>query len=117
MLGIFGDIKNPFDSSGFNVSNYTTTNPGGGLIIILSNLYKVAIAFAGVYTLINFILAGYGFLSAGGDTKLVQKSQERIWRSVLGLAIVAGAMLLARLVGIFIFYNATTLYQPRIFTP
>jgi hypothetical protein len=116
MLGIFGDITNPFDL--LSPGNYTGGS-GEGLIIIISNLVRLTMILAGIYTLINIILAGYGFLSAGGDAKLVQKSQERIWRSVLGLLIVVGSLIIAAVIGYVIFGpgNWNILISPKIFAP
>lgn len=116
MLGIFGNITNPF--SVLSPGNYTGSS-GEGLITIISNLVRLAMILAGIYTLFNFILAGYGFLSAGGDAKLVQKSQERIWRSVLGLLIVVGSLVLAAIIGFIIFgpSNWNILISPKIFAP
>lgn len=118
LLGIFGEIRNPYDSTGFNVPGYTGTQ-GQGLIIIISNLFKMSIVIAGVYVLFNFILAGYGYMSANGDPKQIQKSVERIWRSVIGLAIVAGSILLGAIVGRLIFGpdNWNILISPVIFSP
>jgi uncharacterized protein (DUF2062 family) len=122
MPGIFGTIENPFRATikgGLGVGAYEVGAPGAGLIIIISNLIKLSMVLAGVYTLINIILAGYGFLSAGGDSKLIQKSQERIWRSVLGLVIIVGSILIASVIG-FVLYGSTgwnMLISPRIYTP
>lgn len=116
MFGVFGTIDNPFDV--LSPGNYAGSS-GEGLIIIISNLVRLAMVLAGIYTLINFILAGYGFLSAGGDPKLIQKSQERIWRSVLGLMIVVGSLVIAAVVGWIIYgeSNWNILISPRIYTP
>jgi len=116
MYGVFGPIDNPFDV--LSPGSYPGES-GEGLIIIITNLVRLAIVLAGVYTLINFILAGYGYLSAGGDAKLVQKSQERIWRSVLGLVVVAGSVVLASVIG-YILYGSSgwnLLISPRIYSP
>jgi hypothetical protein len=118
LSGVFGNIVNPYGASGFNIASYQT-GQGGGLIIIISNLYRLAIVLAGIYTLINLVLAGYGYLSAGGDAKLVQKSQERIWRSIIGLVIVASSLLIAAIIGYIIFGPVywNILFSPRVFTP
>ncbi len=119
MLGIFGDILNPYRPAGINVPTYSGSTQGQGLIIILTNLVRLAMVLAGIYTLINIILAGYGFLSAGGDPKAIQKSQERIWRSVLGLVIVVGSIVLASVIG-YILYGSSgwnLLISPRLYSP
>lgn len=115
MLGIFGNIQNPFYHLG-GPSSYQGQN-GQGLITIISNLVKFSIVIAGIYTLFNLIIAGYGFMSAGGDAKVVQKSWERIWRSILGLVIVTGSILFAMLIGWLVFGDINVIVSPQIYTP
>ncbi len=117
MLGIFGKVTNPFNVLAPDATGYSGTN-GEGLITLLSNLVKVAIVGAGLYTLFNIVLAGYGFLTAQGDPKAYQKSTERIWRSFVGLLIVASTYLIAGLMGYIIFGRQywDILINPRIFT-
>jgi len=116
LAGVFGDIPNPFIILAPSVTAYQ--NPAGaGLVTIISGLYRFSIVIAGIYTLINIVLAGYGYMSAGGDAKLVQKSTERIWRSVLGLMVIAGSLILASIVGFLLFGNENwdLLISPRIY--
>lgn len=119
MLGAFGTIDNPFGTSGYNNPRLAAGTQGEGLILILSSLIRLSIILAGIYTLINLILAGYGYLSANGDPKMVQKAHERIWRSFLGLAIVTGSLVIASVIGLFLYgiNGWNTLISPRIFTP
>jgi hypothetical protein len=116
MLGIFGNITSPFDK--LAPGKYSGTN-GEGLITILSNLVKLSIVVAGIYTLINFILAGYGYMGAGGDPKIIQRAQERIYRSIMGLVIIAGSFLIAGVVGYLIFGPSdwSLLISPTIYSP
>jgi len=118
MFGALGPVINPFNVLAPGVASYNTPN-GGGLIVILSNLSKLIVVVAGLYTLLNFILAGLGFMGAGGDPKVMQRSQERIYRSIMGLIVVAGSYLLAAIVG-FIIYGPghwNLLISPVIFSP
>jgi len=114
--GIFGEIVNPFQVLA-PTTDLATSGSGEGIIIIVTNLVRLSMILAGVYTLINLILAGYGFLSAGGDTKLIQKSTERIWRSVLGLIIVASSIMLAAIIGYVVFKDPLIIINPKIYTP
>jgi hypothetical protein len=113
---MFGSVRNPFQVLA-PTSGLATSTSGSGLILLISNLFKFSIVIAGIYTLFNLVQAGYGFISAGGDAKVVQKSWERIWRSVLGLVIVAGAMLLAMIIGWLVFGDINFIVSPRIFRP
>ena len=116
MFGIFGTIENPFTTLAPGTPLADSAS-GEGIVVLISNLVKLAIVIAGVYTLINIILAGYGFISAGGDAKIIQKSWERIWRSFVGLLIVASSVLIAMIVGLLIFGDARVLINPQIYAP
>jgi hypothetical protein len=117
LAGTFGNITNPFTTLAPNVAQYNTTT-GGGLVYLISNLYKLFIVLAGIYLLFNLVLAGYAFMGAAGDPKLMQKAQERIWKSVLGLLIIASSLVFAAIIGYVIFGtdNWDILINPRIYT-
>jgi len=59
-----------------------------GLINIISTVINAALALTGVIFLALLIFAGYGWMTAGGDSDKVTKAKETISRSVIGLAIV-----------------------------
>jgi len=106
----FGNIAPPP-----GINQYGDLNTG--LIKFANNLLKLAIVGAGLYTFLNLILAGYDFLSAGGDTKKVTQAWNKIWQSILGLAIVASSFVIAALVGWLIFKDATAILSPKIYGP
>jgi hypothetical protein len=111
---MFGKFTNPFNTMGITIYS---GNEGQGLIVIINSLVKLAIVMAGVYTFWNLIVAGYGFLNAGGEAKAVAKAWDRIWQSLLGLTIVASSFVLAAIFGKLIFNDATILISPVIFAP
>ncbi len=113
MIFQFGSISNPF--SKLAPGRYTGTE-GEDLVALANNLIKFVIVLAGLYAFWNLILAGYMFMSAGGDAKAVGKAWEKIWQSVIGLLIVAGSYVLAGIFGYLIFGDASALITPRIFT-
>jgi len=115
----FGNIVNPFQTLGGPADFADGLPPGTGLFSILNVFFKMAIIAASLYSLFNFILAGYGFMSAGGDPKAIQKAWDKIWQSIVGLLIVAGSLVIAIIIGYLIFGrdNATLLISPRIITP
>jgi hypothetical protein len=88
-----------------------------GVPIFVNILIKTLIVAAGVYALFNIILAGYSFLSAGGDSKRVEAAWARIWQSILGVAFVAGSFAIAAIIGQLVFGDADALLQLQIFTP
>jgi len=88
-----------------------------GLPSFVNNILKLLIIGAGIYSVFNLVLAGYAFLSAGDDPKKVTAAWSKIWQTILGLAIAAGAFVLAALFGKIIFNDPKALLQIKIFTP
>ncbi|MDP3955108.1 MAG: hypothetical protein Q8Q15_01965 [bacterium] len=112
---IFGSVTPPP-----GVLQWITSNPGGaipGLVPFLNAGLKLLITFAGLYVLLNLILAGYGFMSAGGDPKGVEKAWAKIWQSLVGLLIVAASFLLAAIFGWLLFKDTGAILNPKIYGP
>lgn len=111
-----GSINSPFNSLAPGVYDGTQ---GEGLITLLSTIIRFAIVVAGLYVFLNLVLAGFAFISAGGEPKNITKAWAKIWQSIVGLLIVAGSFLLAVIIGFLIYGpdNAFILIRPQIFTP
>jgi|SRR3990172_5738984 len=115
LLAQVGNVVNPFNTLTPGIDSYKGSTCGSGLFVVANNLVKLIIVMAGIYAFFNFILAGYSFLSAGGDPKAITKAWEKIWQSVLGLTVVAGSFILAGIVGYLVFGNYTALLTPRVY--
>ncbi|HUV71750.1 MAG TPA: hypothetical protein VMW25_01960 [Clostridia bacterium] len=88
-----------------------------GLIKFGNNILKLLIAAAGLFAFFNIVIAGYTFLSAGGDPKKIEQAWARIWQSLLGLLFVAGSFVLAAIFGWLIFGDAGAILAPKIYGP
>lgn len=108
---IWGDVDLPP-----GVAQYGGLSSSGPTNFI-NNIIRLLIIIAGIYALLNFILAGYGFLSAGGDAKKVADAWAKIWQSVIGLAVAAGAFVLAAIFGRILFGDYNALLRLRYYTP
>lgn len=89
----------------------------GGIGVLINTFLNILVAVAGIYAVFNFVFAGFAFLSAGGDPKKVENAWKKIWQSVLGLAVAAGAFVLAGLIGWLLFGTPNALLNPAIVTP
>ncbi len=88
--------------------------PGAAIGTIVQYVIWILIISAGVYAVFNFILAGYAFMSAGDDPKKVAGAWSKIWQTALGLAVAAGALVLAAIFGQLIFGDAAAILNPSI---
>lgn len=94
MAGIFGKIEAPSTSAYF-----TAGTKGEGLFLLLSNIFKFAGVVAGIFFVVQLILAGFSYISANGDPKNVQAAWAKIYQSLIGLVIIASAFVIAAVVG------------------
>lgn len=106
---IIGTITNPLSTSYGNVN--------AGLIPFFTNLLRLLFVGAGIYALLNIVLAGFQYMSAGGDTKALTAAWARIWQTLLGLLIIVGSFALAALFGYLIFGDAGYILNPVIYGP
>jgi len=86
----------------------------GGLGQLIQLIFNLLLAGGAIYAVINFILAGYGFLSAGDDPKKMGSAWAKIYQTGIGLLVMAGSFLLAAIFGRLIFGDASFLLQPVI---
>lgn len=105
---IFGTIENPTSYNDFE---------GGGPGRFISNIIKAAIVIAGLYAIINFILAGYAYLSAAGDPKKASEATTKITQSVIGLVIIVCTFILGGIISNILFGDPTTIFQLNIEGP
>lgn len=105
---IFGTVAPP-------ISGYDTGV--GGLVVFATNLMRLAFLGAGLWAFLNFLLAGYSFLSASGDPKKVSAAWEKIWLSLVGLIVIVGSFVLAAIIGFLVFGDPLFILKPRIYGP
>lgn len=86
----------------------------GGPALFIQTIFRLAIIGAGIFALFNFILAGYAFISAGEDSKKIAGAWAKIYQSIIGLAVAAGAFVIAAIIGLILFGNANAILNPMI---
>jgi hypothetical protein len=107
-MNIVGNINNPIPQYGdFNT----------GLILFLTNVLRLVFVVAGIYALLNFIIAGYTYMSAGGDSKQLSAAWSRIWQTFMGLVIIVGSFALAAIIGQLVFGKWNFILSPEIYGP
>lgn len=107
---IVGQVTNPLPHAYQGVTS-------GGLVLFITNIIRFLFVAAGIFAFINLILAGFQYMSAGGDTKAMSQAFAKIWGSLLGLVIVVGSFALASLFGYLLFGDAGFILNPKIYGP
>jgi len=112
------------EASGTNIIGTKITPPTGGyggaesgIVLLLTNILRLAFAAAGIMALINFIIAGYQYMNAGGDSKALSSAWARIWQSFVGLLIIVLSFALASLIGYLMFGDAGFILNPKVYGP
>lgn len=103
-MATFGTINNPTKFA---------SGPEG-FFQFLSNIFKLAGTIAGLFFVVQIIMAGFAYLSASGDDKKTAQAWATIWQSIVGLLIVASAFVLASFIGKFLGIDIT---NPQLYGP
>jgi len=98
---------------GIDPNKYGT--PTSGLETILSQVIGILTIVAFIYFAIQIILAGYAYISNGGDAKNIETSRKRLTEGVLGVTIVVLALalsaLIAKIAGINNIFDLNALFN------
>lgn len=73
--------------------------PGHALTKVISSVIGVMTIFGLLWFLIQIIVAGYNFISAGGDQQKIKDAQQKIQNNFIGAAVLVAAIFLLSLVG------------------
>ncbi|RLC35730.1 hypothetical protein DRH14_00080 [Candidatus Shapirobacteria bacterium] len=96
LAGIFGSIKAP---QGIDKYIGTAGNKGNALFLFMNNIFKLIGVVAGIFTIFQFLMAGFAYISASGEPKKIELAWAKIWQAIIGLVIVASAFVIAGVIG------------------
>ncbi|HKZ45535.1 MAG TPA: hypothetical protein VJ343_02410 [archaeon] len=85
-----------------------------GIFVLINSLLRIVFIGAGLWGLINVILAGFDFMNASGDPKKVASAWEKIWKTLVGLLIMVASFLIAAIAGLLFFGNPLAILQPTL---
>lgn len=110
---VFGQIEAPMGVADLN-EQAGATSSNIGLMIFISNMIKVASVVAGIWVLFNFVMAGFTYITANGDSGAYSKIGEKLALSASGLLLIVAAYTIAGILGLLIFGDATYIINPQI---
>jgi len=105
------------------IGTVTTPLPGkyssvaGGFGLFLTNVIKLVFIAGGLFALINFLLAGWQFINAGGDEKKITDAWNKITNSLIGLVVMAVSFIIISIISWLIFGKADWILNPEITGP
>jgi len=88
-----------------------------GITSFISNIILLLTIVAGLWMLINFILAGLQFISSSGDEKAIASAWNKIYNSIIGMVIIVVAYLLVALLSYLLFGDPGFILHPKISGP
>lgn len=104
----FGTVKNPLTSYG---------DVNTGLPSFISNVITILFAAAGLYAFFNLMIAGFSYITAGGDEKKIAAATYSINMSLIGLVVMVAAAAVTGIVSYLLFGSATAILSPNITGP
>jgi hypothetical protein len=110
-MDIVGSVQSPLSSTGYG------SIQSGAVGLFISNILRLFFVVAGIFALFNFVIAGFKYINAGGDSKKLAEAWASIWQSLLGLTIIVGSFAIASLFGYLIFGDATFILNPKVYGP
>jgi hypothetical protein len=108
MLDLIGKVESPLPSAYQDLR--TATN-------LLSNIIRLMTIGGGIYALINFVIAGIGFISAAGNPERVSAAWAKIYQSLIGLCVIALSFVFAGLLGTLLYGQWYAFLKPTITGP
>lgn len=79
---------------------------------VFSNILTVAISLAGLALFVMLVMGGFKFLTSGGDPKATGQAKQTMTYAVIGIALMALAFLIFRLIEVFTGVNVTKFEIP-----
>lgn len=92
----FGTINPGYLTGSYDPSVST----GTGLAIFIKNLLNTTYVVAGLATFIYLAIAGFKYITAGGDVKAMQEASKQITGAIVGLAIVVVSYVFVLILGV-----------------
>lgn len=108
---IFGTIEAPAGVAAYNDQAGTG---GLGLMVFFSNVVRLISIVAGLWVFVNFLMAGFTYVTAAGDSGATKKVYDKIIMSVIGLVIIASSYTIAGVASLLLFGRADFILNPSL---
>lgn len=112
----FGPIINPLKQVNPDINpNYLDVT--GGLPALISNIIRLIVVGAGIFAMINIIIAGITYIGSSGDEAKIKQAAAMINMSLIGLVIIAASLVITGIISYLLFQDASVILKPTIYGP
>lgn len=101
-LAQFGRFAPPVENQ---YTSDAASNPFGIVELIVSNMIGLLTVIAGLYFVVNMILAGMKWLGSGGESGKVADARMQIIQSVLGIIVIVAAYSIIGIIGTIVGFD------------
>lgn len=91
----------------------TTSDPAGAVTGAVSSIIGFLTIVAAIWFLIQFLLGGFAWISAGGDKGKLTEAQQKLSNAIIGLTVVVSGWAILALAGQF--FGWTNILAPAEF--
>ncbi len=106
-----GGVRPPVGADQY-VSYENGSYTKSGLINFMSRLLRFFVVICGIWTLFNFLLAGWAYIYHQSEPKAAQEVKDKLTMTLIGLVLLASAFTLAGLTGTVFFKDASFILSP-----
>lgn len=85
-----------------------------GIVLFISNLLRLFAVVAGIWAMFNMIMGGYTYITSMSDAGATEKVKQSMTMTVIGLSIIAGAYIIAALIGALMFGDPNFILRPEL---
>lgn len=96
------------------VADVNAAAGGIGILLFFSNFIKLVTIVAGIWVILNVVLAAFTYITGGGKAENHAQVRDRLTMSFLGLLIIIISYTMAGLIGLVFFGDATFILNPTI---
>lgn len=82
----------------------------------ISTIIKLIMAIGGIYALIQMLLGGFAIITASGKQEKLQKAQQQIYNSLIGLLVMVAVFIIVAIISKLLFGSFTAILNPQLQT-
>ncbi|NMC35868.1 hypothetical protein GYA49_02370 [Candidatus Beckwithbacteria bacterium] len=113
---LIGQFTPPPQFKGLLNPNGYAADPSG-LIMLISNLVKFFIILGGLAAFVNFLLAGFQYITQGDKPDELSRIHTKMYMSIIGLVVMVSAVVLTGIISFILYGDPSFILNPQVYGP